>query len=128
MTSIIIPGKSGVIEVKDPQGGLWEIGEKTMPQGFRIVATVDRPDGDIYDLGQNAEGKFALFRRSSDPWGWWSYGKMERMSDQDIAGFGLLRAVCAEPDPDLVEEAHEWGEHSSLCVSNLIPTQTIEGF
>lgn len=118
MAEIIIPGKSGVVEVKDDQGNMWEIGEKTMPNGFRLVATVDRPDGDVYDLGQNAEGKFALFKRNADPWGWWSYGKAERLSDADLAGFGLLRASCVEPD-----EIHEWGEHSSLCKSNFIETQ-----
>lgn len=95
----------------------WEVVEKTLPGGYRIVATVDRPNGDIYDLGQNAESKFALFRRLTDPYSWYSHGKAERLSDADIAGFGLLRAVCA----DLEETIQEEGEYSSLCRSNLIP-------
>lgn len=104
------------IEARDHTGE-WEVVIKTLPDGFRMVATVDRPDGDIYDLGQNAEGKFALFRRSTDPWSFYSHGKAERLSDQDVAGFGLLRAVCYEPD-SLVEH----GEFSSLCRSHLIAT------
>ena len=87
--------------------------EKTLPNGFRHVATVDRPNGDIYDLGQNAESQFALFRRSVDPWLFYSHGKPKRLSDEDVQGFGLLRAVCFEPDAD-------HGEFSSLCTSHLL--------
>ena len=97
---------------------LWECVEKTLPQGFRMVGVVDRPNGDIYDLGQNAVGKFALFRRLTDPYSFYSHGKAERLSDVDVRGFGLLRAVCYDPneDPDVTAE----GEYSSLCMSHLL--------
>jgi hypothetical protein len=112
-------GQSIGYEVRDPvTGQQWEVVEKTLPGGFRMVATVDRPNGDIYDLGQNAEGKFALFRRLTDPFSFYSHGKAERLSDIDVAGFGLLRAVCFEP-PEGIEEQ---GEYSSLCTSHLIHT------
>lgn len=97
----------------------WEVVEKTLPGGFRLVATVDRPNGDIYDLGQNAEGKFALFRRLTDPYSWYSHAKAERLSDTDVAGFGLLRAVCVDVPEEAIEEN---GDYSSLCRSNLILT------
>ena len=112
--SIIIAGQS-CREVTDSIGQKWEIIEKTMPSGYRMVATVDRPDGTIHDLGQNAEGKFALFRRSDDPWTMNSHVAMDRLSDADLAGFGLLRAVCVEP-----ETVQEWGDFSALCKSNLV--------
>ena len=95
--------------------GEWEVVEKTLPGGYRMVATVDRPNGDIYDLGQNAASKFAVFRRKTDPFHFYSHGPAERLSDADVAGFGLLRAVCA--DPGATEDS---GEYSSLCKSHLL--------
>ena len=103
------------MKLGESQNGMWEVVEKTLPNGFRHVATVDRPGGDIYDLGQNAEGQFALFRRSTDPWSFYSHGKAERLSDEDVRGFGLLRAVCYEPD-----SVEDHGQFSGLCTSNLI--------
>lgn len=95
----------------------WEVVEKTLPRGFRLVGVVDRPDGTVYDLGQNAEGKFALFRRCTDPFALNShYDKPERLSDEDVRGFNLLRAVCYEPG-----DHEEHGEYSSLCTTHLLP-------
>jgi hypothetical protein len=111
MTQILMPVTAGV-QGRDSTGD-WEMVEKTLPQGFRHVATVDRPNGDIFDLGQNAEGQFAMFRRSVDPWLFYSHGKAERLSDEDVQGFGLLRAVCYDPPEDQ-------GEFSSLCKSHLL--------
>jgi hypothetical protein len=116
-------GQSIGYEARDDQGNEWEVVLKTLPNGFRMVATVDRPNGDIYDLGQNAEGKFALFRRCDpkiDPFSFYSHGPAERLSDIDVAGFGLLRAVCFEPE-QVAEVAESDGEYSSLCRSHLIP-------
>ena len=116
MSEIIIPGKSGVVHAIDPSTGVeWEAGEKTLPGGYRMVGSVSRPDGDVYDLGQNSEGKFALFKRRTDPYEFWSHGPAERLSDADIAGFGILRFACAEPG-----DMEEHGDYSSLARSNLI--------
>lgn len=93
----------------------WEMTTITLPAGFRMVASVERPDGDMYDLGQNAEGQFRLFRRKTDPWLIYSHGKPEVLSDIDLAGFGLTREQSFEP-----ERVEEDGEFSSLCRSNLI--------
>lgn len=93
----------------------WEVVEKTLPGGYRMVATVDRPSGDIFDLGQNAEGKFALFRRKTDPFLFYSHAPAERLSDADVAGFGLLRSVCVDPG-----DIEEHGEFSSLCKTHLL--------
>ena len=123
MSDIIISGQHAGVEARDHTGE-WEIVEKTLPNGFRLVATVDRPNGDIHDLGQNAEGKFALFRRLTDPFFWHSHGKAERLSDADVAGFGLLRAVCFDPETSDVD-TEEHGEYSSLCRSHFIPTSGV---
>lgn len=100
--------------VRDGVAG-WEICEFTLPQGFRLVGTVDRDDGDTYDMGQNAEGKFAMFRRSKDPWMLNSHGNAEPLSDIDLAGFELFRHNSIEP-----ERAAEDGDYSSLVRSHLI--------
>lgn len=89
----------------------------TLPGGFRIVGTVvrDGSDADIYDLGQNAEGQFRLFRRQRHPYFFYSHCKGEVLSDIDLQGFGLSRKDSCEP-----ERVDEEGEFSSLCRSNLI--------
>lgn len=97
---------------------LWEMTVVTLPAGYRIVASVERPDGDMYDLGQRADGQYRLFRRFTDPWLVNSHGKAEVLSEMDLAGFGLSRAE-SQPDPELVDEE---GSFSSLCKSNLIIT------
>ena len=102
----------------------WEMTVITLPDGFRMVASVERPTadgnvcgkGEMYDLGQNAEGQFRLFRRKTDPWLTYSHGKPEILSDLDLAGFGLNRAQSCEP-----ERIEEEGDFSSLCRSNFIP-------
>jgi hypothetical protein len=86
------------------------------------VASVQRPSpdgnvmtGEIYDLGQNAEGNFRLFRRGTGEFEN-SHVSGEPLSDTDVAGFGLTREQCPfEPDDDC-------GEYSSLCKTHLIPT------
>lgn len=100
---------------------LWEWCELTLPNGYRMVGSVERPtsdgnvlgNGDMYDLGQNAEGQFRLFRRSTDPWTLNSHNKGEVLSDIDLAGFGLTRSQSQE-------RIEENGEFSSLCRSNLL--------
>lgn len=100
---------------------LWEVCEKTLPRGFRLVGVVDRPDGTTYDLGQNAESKFALFRRCTDPFSLNShYDKPERLSEEDLIGFGLLRSVCYEPG-----DIEDSGEYSSLCKTHLLVPQGV---
>ena len=93
----------------------WEMIEVALPGGYRMVATVDRPNGDVYDLGQNNEGQFRLFRRRTDPYALNSHGKGEILSDVDLAGFGLFRDQSCEP-----ERAAEEGSFSSLCRSHFI--------
>lgn len=95
----------------------WEILEQVLPDGYRHVATVDRPNGDIYDLGQNNEGNFLLFRRMTDPNFINSHGRGEALSPIDLAGFGLLRGQSLGPGLEFIEEE---GEYSSLCRSNFI--------
>lgn len=104
-----------MIQFRDIHGSDWEVTEKKLPDGFRIVATVERPNGDVEDLGQNAEGKFALFRRLTDPFSFYSHGKPQRLSDVDVEGFGLLRAVCFEGDTE------SDGNYSSLCKTHIVP-------
>ena len=102
---------------------LWECVELLLPNGYRMVGSVERPTsdgnvlgkGEMYDLGQNAEGQFRLFRRSTDPWSLNSHGKPEILSDVDLAGFGLTRNQSYEP-----EGIEEHGDFSSLCRSHLI--------
>ena len=94
--------------------------EMILPNGFRHVASVERPDsdgnvcgkGEMYDLGQNAEGLFRLFRRGNGVLENSHVGLGEPLSDQDLAGFGLTRKQ-SPLDP-------EEGDYSSLCKSNLI--------
>lgn len=121
MSGLILSTERVGYEVRREDGSEWEMVIKTLPQGFRHVATVDRPNGDIYDLGQNAESRFALFRRNTDPELFYSHGKAERLSDEDVRGFGLLRAVCYEPDPFPEETIRDEGLYSGLCKSHLIP-------
>ena len=103
-----------VVERAVQEAKLWEIVQKTLPAGFRFVATVDRPNGDIYDLGQNNEGQFRLFRRCTDPQLMNSHHpKGEILSDTDLVGFGLSREQsCDSVNGD--------GQYSGLCISNLI--------
>lgn len=112
---MIRPDANKLVQFRDKNGSDWEVSVKQLPDGFRHVATVDRPNGDIEDLGQNAEGKFALFRRLDDPFSFYSHGKMQRLSDEDILGFGLLRAVCVESG-DMEDD----GMFSSLCKTQLV--------
>ena len=68
----------------------------TLPDGYRIVGTVDRPDNTTYDLGQNAAGQFRLFRRQVGAYHFYSHCKGAILSDQDLIGFGLTRAQSCE--------------------------------
>lgn len=98
----------------------WVGFEMILPNGYRHVASVERPDadgnccgkGEMFDLGQNAEGKFRLFRRNNGVLENSHVGNGEALSDQDLQGFGLTRAD-SPLDPDE-------GDYSSLCKSNLI--------
>ena len=103
---IYIPGSGGGSTIKLIDGSVdWEIIPKTLPKGFRMVATVDRPDGTTHDLGQNAEGNFALFRRSTDPWSENSHGPMDRLSDADLeaAALALPSIVAALTDESILK-------------------------
>ena len=98
----------------------WVGFEMILPNGYRHVASVERPDadgnvcgkGEVWDLGQNAEGLFRLFRRGKGVLENSHVGNGEALSDQDLIGFGLTR----EDSPLDPEE----GDYSSLCKSNLI--------
>lgn len=102
----------------------WLQMEWILPNGYRHVASVERPTadgnvlgkGEIYDLGQNNEGKFRLFRRGTGQFENSHIGNGEPLSDVDLAGFGLTRAQCPYLPGD-----HEWaGDYSSLCMSHLL--------
>ena len=91
----------------------WVGFEFLLPAGFRMVASVERPDGSVYDLGQNADGIYRLFRRATGEFEN-SHCKGESLSDLDLQGFGLTRDQS--PHDDVETE----GNFSSLCLSNLI--------
>lgn len=76
----------------------WLMLEHVLPSGYRHVASVARPDangdemrGEIYDLGQNAEGKFRLFLRGTGVLDSSHVGRGEPLSPEDLAGFGLQK-------------------------------------
>ena len=102
----------------------WVMFEWILPAGFRHVASVTRPSsdgnilaqGEIYDLGQNAEGVFRLFRRGTGQFENSHVGRGETLSDVDLAGFGLTRDQSPFQPGDLEHE----GEFSSVCLTNLI--------
>lgn len=100
------------------QAKLWEMIDVThITKDYRRIASVERDDGGIYDLGQNAGGEFLLFRRRNDPWQLNSHHKGERLSIDDYTGFDLgSRGYSWEQ----VSRATEEGEYSSKCTSNLI--------
>jgi hypothetical protein len=118
MSDILIP--------KYPQASCedWIAFEWVLPNGYRHVASVERPDadgnvmgkGEIYDLGQNAEGLYRLFRRGTGQLENSHIGRGEPLSDTDLVGFGLTRAECPYQPGDL----EYLGEYSSLCISNHI--------
>lgn len=94
-----------------------------LPNGYRHVASVQRHDcsggasGEVWDLGQNAEGMFRLFRRGVGQFENGHIGLGDAVSDEDMAGFGLTREQCPfEPGDE------GYGEFSSLCKSNLLLT------
>ena len=98
--------------------------EFILPMGFRHVASVERPDadgnclgkGEMWDLGQNNEGKFRLFKRATGELENSHVGKGEPLSDLDLAGFGLTRSQNAYLPGDL----EEVGEYSALNRTTLI--------
>jgi hypothetical protein len=97
--------------------------EFILPNGYRHVASVERPasdgvmgHGEMWDLGQNAEGKFRLFRRGTGEVENSHIGRGEPHSDVDLKGFGLTADQIAY-EPGEVEWA---GSFSTLCKSNLI--------
>jgi hypothetical protein len=113
MSNIIIPGKSGIVEAYDPSSGaMIEAGVWSLPGGYRVVGTCTK-SGECYDLGQNAEGKFALFRRRTDPFEFYSHDKPQRLAPEDLMGFfgGQFQSVQAIDEDD---------EYSSLCRTNLV--------
>lgn len=113
---ILIPGWSGLVQAYDPSSGaMIEAGCQLLPHGFRMVGSCTK-GGDPYDLGQNAEGKFALFRRSTDPETFYSHGPAEKLTPEDMAGFFGMNI----PGVSIGDPAEEDDEYSSLCKSNLV--------
>lgn len=106
----------------------WIMFEWILPHGFRHVASVERPSsdgnvlgkGEIYDLGQNAEGVFRLFRRGTGEYENSHVGQGETLSDTDLAGFGLTRAQSPYQPGDFEYE----GDFSSICTTNLVNLST----
>jgi len=100
----------------------WPQMEFILPNGYRHVASVHRPDGSgytmrgqVWDLGQNAEGKFRIFRRGTGQFENGHIAKGEAVSDEDMAGFGLTREQCPfEPGDE------GYGVYSSICKTNLL--------
>ncbi len=114
--NIIIKGKTPGGVITDPQGVEWEGVPVTLPDGYRIVATVDRDDGSVWDLGQNNDGEFRLFERFTDPWQWHSHGPATKLSPVDVQGFGLTEKIDFNP-ADVEGE----GLYSAIYTSNFIP-------
>ena len=75
--------------------------------------------GEMWDLGQNAEGNFLLFRRLTDPFSLYSHAKGEKLSAVDLAGFGIL----PNQSRDMRRLAEDEGEYSSLCTTNMLKDQ-----
>ena len=102
----------------------WVMMELVLPHGFRHVASVERPDadgnccgkGEVWDLGQNAEGKFRLFRRGTGELENSHVGWGDPLSDDDLIGFGLTRDQVHY----LPGEVGFEGEYSSLNRSHLL--------
>jgi hypothetical protein len=98
--------------------------EHVLPNGYRHVASVERPSadgnvlgkGEIWDLGQNNEGKFRLFRRGLGAFENSHIGNGDPLSDTDLLGFGLTREQCPYMPGDFEYE----GDYSSLCKTNLL--------
>jgi len=105
----------------------WIMFEWILPHGFRHLASVERPSadgnvlgkGEIYDLGQNAEGICRLFRRGTGEFENSHVGRGETLSDIDLAGFGLTRVQSPFQPGDFEHE----GEFSSVCRTNLVNLQ-----
>jgi hypothetical protein len=117
--NIIVKGKTPgmTVRMETATGEVeWMTVPVTLPQGYRIVATVDRDDGSIWDLGQNNDKEFRLFQRYTDPWRWHSHGPATKLSPQDIQGFGLT------DDPQFCQADVEGeGQYSAIYTSNFIP-------
>lgn len=94
----------------------WVSFELILPNGYRHVAVVERPNGEPWDLGQNAEGTFRLFRRATGELENSHVGRGEPLSSVDLAGFGLTR----DQSPYLPGDLEDEGMYSSLNRSNLI--------
>lgn len=102
----------------------WLMLEHVLPNGYRHVASVERPSsdgnvlgkGEIWDLGQNNEGKFRLFRRGTGMFENSHIGNGDPLSDTDLLGFGLTREQCPYMPGDFEYE----GDYSSLCKTHLL--------
>ena len=108
----------------------WLMFEWVLPHGFRHVASVERPStdgnclkGEVWDLGQNAEGIFRLFRRGTGEFENSHVGKGEALSDIDLLGFGLTR----KQSPYQPEDFEYEGEFSSICATNLVNNFSLQG-
>lgn len=88
MNDILIP------QYPSASYGDWVAIERILPNGYQMVACVERPDGTMYDLGVNAEGQHRLFRRRTGEFENSHLTHGEPLSDIDLAGFGLDRAHC----------------------------------
>jgi hypothetical protein len=96
VTDILIPQYPGA------SFGDWVEIEMLLPNGYRMVACVVRPDGTTYDLGISPEGYYRMFRRGRGEFENSHYPHGEPLSDVDLQGFGLTRAQC--PAGDLENE------------------------
>lgn len=99
MTDILIPHHA---PISYPD---WFGLELILPQGYRMVACVERPDGTAYDLGRNSAGEHRLFRRLTGTEFENSHcQKGEPLSETDLQGFGLTRDQCPVLPGDLENE------------------------
>lgn len=108
MTDIFMPGSG---DFREFDGWVQEV--LTLPGGYRHVAVYESPEGEMWDLGQNAEGNFLMFRRQTTAGLDGSHvRKGEKVPPEHMLGFGLM-PWQSNDDP-------QFGEFSSLNKTQLL--------
>ena len=104
----------------------WLAVELILPDGYVHRGSVERPladgnivsgRGEMWDLGQNQEGKFRLFKRGTGEFEFGHVGKGVPLSPADLAGFGLTREDSPYLPGDFLTEE---GDYSGLSPKTII--------
>jgi hypothetical protein len=120
MTDILIPRYPGISYCD------WIGVEVILPNGYQHRGSVERPladgnivsgKGEMWDLGQNQEGKFRLFRRGTGEFEFSHVGNGVPLSPADLAGFGLTREDSPYLPGDSVTEE---GDYSGLSPKTIL--------